>query len=208
MGKLRLCLLAFIIFIFFSCNSVEKSNYRQAVSAIDSSNYNRALKFLSVAIAEKESDTTVAYLFFMRAQMYEKVGNLDSALLDYTQSIKSNPTDISSYLHSGRIFNLLGKYEEALDNYNKALGISNNDIEVLLKRADILTATGHDSLAFEDYEKVISIEPENDYAIMSRGIIYERFKEHEKCCADLEKAAGLGNETASEFLFSMCGKQR
>ena len=197
--------------IFFSCGTKQPSGtgyYAGALAAIDSSNYSAALQQLNQAIEAKENDTSLAYLFFLRGQMHEKTGSLDLAVVDYAEAVKQNPSDIGAHLKAGNVFNLLGKYADALNSYNSALKIKPDNIDGLLKRADILTATDKDSLAFADFEKVISLEPENDYAIMSRALIYQRFNEQEKCCADLEKAASLGNETASEFLHSMCGKQK
>lgn len=200
-----------VAMILFSCGTKQTSgtsHYAEAIAAIDSTNYAGALKYLSAAIDAKESDTTLAYLFFLRGQMHEKTGSLDLAVLDYAEAVKQNPSDVAAHLKTGNVFNLLGKYPDALNSYNSALKIKPENIDVLLKRADILTATDKDSLAFADFEKVISLEPENDYAIMSRALIYQRFNQQDKCCADLEKAASLGNETAEEFLFSMCGKQK
>ncbi len=197
--------------ILFSCGTKQTNgtgHYIKAVAAIESSNYSGALEYLSAAIDAKENDTTPAYMYFLRGQMHEKTGNLDLAVLDYAEAVKQNPTDVAAHLKAGNVLNLLGKYADALNSYNNALKINPEDIDVLLKRADILTATDKDSLAFADFEKVISLEPENDYAIMSRALIYQRFNQQDKCCADLEKAAALGNETASEFLHSMCGKQK
>jgi tetratricopeptide (TPR) repeat protein len=203
-------LLSFAL-ILFSCGTKQTNatgNYGKAIVAIDSSNYAVALEHLTAAIEAKESDTTLAYLFFLRGEMHEKTGSLDLAVLDYAEAAKQNPTDVAAHLKAGNVFNLLGKYADALNSYNSALRIKPDNIDVLLKRADILTATDKDSLAFADFEKVISLEPENDYAIMSRALIYQRFNQQDKCCADLEKAALLGNETAEEFLHSMCGKQK
>lgn len=200
-----------IALILFSCRTKQPNgtgHYLNALAAIDSSNYSAALQQLNQAIEAKENDTTLAYLFFLRGQMHEKTGSLDLAVVDYAEAAKQNPSDVAAHLKAGNVFNLLGKYDDALHSYNSALKINADNIDVLLKRADILTATDKDSLAFADFEKVISLEPENDYAIMSRALIYQRFNQQDKCCADLEKAASLGNETASEFLHSMCGKQK
>lgn len=200
-----------IALILFSCGTKQPNgtgHYLNALAAIDSSNYSAALQQLNQAIEAKENDTTLAYLYFLRGQMHEKTGSLDLAAVDYAEAAKQNPSDVAAHLKAGNVFNLLGKYDDALHSYNSALKINADNIDVLLKRADILTATDKDSLAFADFEKVISLEPENDYAIMSRALIYQRFNQQDKCCADLEKAASLGNETASEFLHSMCGKQK
>ncbi|MGE0635754.1 MAG: tetratricopeptide repeat protein [Bacteroidia bacterium] len=197
--------------ILFSCGTKQSNgtgHYANALAAIDSSNYSVALQQLNEAIETKENDTTLAYLFFLRGQMHEKTGSLDLAVVDYAEAAKQNPSDVTAHLKAGNVFNLLGKYDDALNSYNSALTINADNIDALLKRADILTATDKDSLAFADFEKVISLEPENDYAIMSRALIYQRFNQQDKCCADLEKAASLGNETAAEFLHSMCGKQK
>jgi len=200
-----------LVVILSSCGTKETgegANYAKALAAIDSSNYQSALKYLTVAIDAKEKDTSLAYLFFLRGQMNEKTGSLDLALLDYAEAVKLNPADVEAHLKAGNIFNLLSKFDDAVNSYNRALDLDAGNIDALMKRADIFTATGRDSLAFSDFQKVISMEPENDYAIMSRALIYQRFNEQEKCCADLEKAAALGNETAAEFLYSMCGKQK
>lgn len=197
--------------ILFSCGTKQTNgtgNYGKSITAIDSSNYTGALEHLTAAIDANENDTTRAYLYFLRGQMHEKTGSLDLAVVDYAEAAKQNPSDVAAHLKAGNVFNLLGKYADALNSYNSALKIKPENIDVLLKRADILTATDKDSLAFADFEKVISLEPENDYAIMSRALIYQRFNQKGKCCADLEKAASLGNETAEEFLHSMCGKQK
>ncbi len=200
-----------LVLILFSCGTTKKNetaHYAKAVSAIDSGNYQAAINYLTTAIDEKENDTSLACLFLLRGEMHEKTGSIDLALADYSEAMKQNPDDIIPHMKAGNIFNLLSKYDDALNCYNNALKINTNAIDVLIKRADIFTATDRDSLAFADLQKVISLEPENDYAIMSRALIYQRFKEQTKCCEDLEKAAALGNETASEFLHSMCGKQK
>ncbi|MCG3166735.1 MAG: Photosystem I assembly protein Ycf3 [Bacteroidia bacterium] len=206
--KMRLIVFFFLSLFLVSCGNKEKGNYSKALAAIDSANYENAVQYLNTAIKEKEQDTTLAQLFFLRGQVYEKSGQLDLALNDYAEALKQNSENIEALVKAGNIYNLLSNYSDALKSYNRALEIDADNTDLLIKRADILTATDRDSLAFADFEKVISIEPENDYAIMSRALIYQRFKEPEKCCADLEKAASLGNETAAEFLHSMCGKQK
>lgn len=62
--------------------------------------------------------------FLRRGKLYEKNGNYEKALKDYTQAVALRPNDESGYIHQGLALEGLNRPQDALQKYQKAKEIA------------------------------------------------------------------------------------
>ena len=74
----------------------------------------------------------------LRAHFFERIGNLDKALLDYSKVIALAPKDDDGYRYRAEIYMKKKDYKKAIADLNKALQLGSEDraaIEKVLQRA-------------------------------------------------------------------------
>ncbi len=102
------------------------------------------------------SDREAAYYLearghFMFAFNYEKLGNYDDAIREYSQTIKLRPAFRNAYLNRGLIYHKMGLYDRAIANYNMAIELDPDNERAFYNRAKSYYQAGFYSRAMMDY---------------------------------------------------------
>ncbi len=125
-------------------------------------NYSMALFYIDKALAI-EPDSGPA--FYSKALLYDKTGQKEESLRNYTQAIKLNPVHINAYVNRGYIYLMDEKYDLALEDFWAALQINpqdenaNNNIGVIYFKQSNYPA------ALDYFNKVVKINPKNFVAL-------------------------------------------
>jgi peptidoglycan hydrolase-like protein with peptidoglycan-binding domain len=102
------------------------------------------------------SDREAAYYLearghFMFAFNYEKLGNYDDAIREYSQTIKLRPAFRNVYLNRGLIYHKMGLYDRAIADYNMAIELDPDNERAFYNRARSYYQAGFYSRAMMDY---------------------------------------------------------
>jgi len=145
-----------------------------------------------------------------------EVTDVDNAIAEYTQTLKSNPNDDSArnnladaYYIRGLTFDSKGENAHAIEDYNEAINNNPNYSLAFNKRGWANLEAGNYDQAIKDFEKVIQFNP-NDVkpkqhlanAYMKRGIAYDKKGDYAHSAADFEMVLKYKPEdnTARELL--------
>ena len=65
--------------------------------------------------------------FYNRGKSYSEKGELEQAILDYSNALEIDPKKSKAYCERGYCWDELKNYEKAIIDYNKAIKIYPND---------------------------------------------------------------------------------
>lgn len=136
---------------------------------------------------------------FRMAQLQFKLGDLNSALENYNQSIDklpSNYQDIEeAYYQRGCIQKEKEFIEESLKDITMAISIKPQS-KYYDARAKLYRLQGDFINAIQDYSKSIELNPTQSHAYLERGLIrYENENNHMEAHADFSKAIEFGSKS-------------
>ena len=77
-------------------------------------------KTIRKAYIESGKETEYAMIYYTRGLAYNSLKNYEKAILDFTESIKIDPSSRSYYVR-GRIYETLKRYDEAIRDYDEAI---------------------------------------------------------------------------------------
>jgi len=145
-----------------------------------------------------------------------EVTDVDNAIAEFTQALKSNPNDDSArnnladaYYIRGLTFDSKGENARALEDYNEAIKNNPNYSLAFNKRGWANLEAGNYDQAIKDFEKVIQFNPDDAKskqhlatAYMKRGIAYDKKGDYAHSAADFEMVLKFkpDDNTARELL--------
>jgi len=106
--------------------------------------------------------------------IYEKKGDLTSAIKYYKEAIRLRPRYYLFYMHLGNAYNQAGLMNEAIMELQTAVNLEPSNPELLVKLASFLAKTGEVSKVIDIANIVLVLEPKNAMAFSLLGISYER----------------------------------
>ena len=116
------------------------------------------LKFFTQAIV---LDPNFAYPYYWRALAYDKLGEPDKALADYSRAIEADGECIVAMNNRGVIYGMRGEHQKALADYNRALEINSTYALAMTNRGSLYAKMGQYDLAERDINQAIALEPED-----------------------------------------------
>jgi tetratricopeptide (TPR) repeat protein len=126
--------------------------------------YDRAIANLSNWIGHGDigpSEPGFAVMFYQRANAYGVIGQADSAIADYSQAIRINPTNYLAFINRGMTYAIYkDDYDRAIADFDEAIGRQPKQAYALTCRALAHKAKGASDLASADLEAAERINPE------------------------------------------------
>ena len=126
--------------------------------------------------------------YINRGIVYQKRGQNDLALSDFSKSIIINPSNSTAYLDRGAIYSDLGKDTAALMDFDLSIKLDPNNSEVYYDKGRILAKFGKDSLAIFNYDKALELNPHHALAYMNRGVVNYNRQQVDLALIDYNKA--------------------
>ncbi len=121
-------------------------------------------------------------------------GDYDSAVSDFNEAIKLNPSDTSVYMNRGRVYSNKKNYDLAIEDYNKVIELNPKEAMAYFNRGESYEKKGNALQAIGDYQRVVELDGNNE----SAKIILKRLQDEqarleqvriEKIKAEQEKIA-------------------
>ncbi len=167
------------------------------VDAAARSGYNRAIETLSAAIAVQPKD---ARNYVSRAEAYIRLGEFDSALIDYNMVVQLLPADASGYLGRATAFAAQNNYTSAIDEFSRALAIDPGSTAALIGRAQSYFAQGDYPRAIDDYDRVIELNPDNANGYLGRGEAYMHARAYRQALNDFNQAIVIKSDDSDAYV--------
>lgn len=139
---------------------------------------------ISLAVSTNPAITENARL--MRALALARSGRYDEAILDITQVLDANPSNLSGLSYRLQILMVQRKLELALNDYNKIIELVPNSAEWHHRRGALLNAMGEFKKAYDDCTTAIEINPNFVDAYFCRGMALSGEGDYQGALQDLE----------------------
>jgi len=132
-----------------------------------------------------------------------ELGNTQSAIALFDESVASNPADAMAHIYHGIGYSRLGRHEAAIACYDKAIALDpESNALPHYNRANALFQLTRYEAAVDSYDRAIAVESDLDAeAYFERGIAQQQLKRPEAAISSFEKAIALGTSRKSEAHF-------
>ncbi len=134
---------------------------------------------------------------------YER-GNYAAALPDFEKAVSFEPKSSSVYSNMGLYYYNNRQYMTALKYFLIAIKFAHKDGEVFYNLGNTYYMLQDYAQAVKAYDKAILLIPTHPMAHQYRGLCHLAMQNATQGCADLQKAADLGNVAAAENKKQFC----
>jgi len=165
--------------------------YRQASSAYNEGNFDRAIQLNDELLAMEISTAAASNVVMSRGNAWRGKNDWENALHDYDEAIILNPKNGGAYVNRANVLSHTGDHEGALKDLDEAIRQNPNQWEAYFNRAGDFRELGELDPALADLEKVMRLNPTFVGAYTNRGAIYLRKGELDRAIADFRHAAKM-----------------
>lgn len=128
-----------------------------------------------------------------------QTGNFQSAIEDFTESLKLNKDFGITYFYRGAAYHSLEEYDEAMLDYTKAISLDDkmtdayyNRAKIILSRKDI--ENPDIQKAVKDLEKALELDGNFADALYAMAAAYKKLEDYHKALEYLEKLLRVSPE--------------
>ena len=167
--------------------------------------FEKALKIDQFYVPAKESLKVIkdvieqkvkreAAIYFFKGISFEKKGQYDQAIKDYTKAIEVNPRFAGAYSNRGRAYDKEGQFDQAIKDFTKAIEVNPRFAGAYYNRGLAYKHKDQYDQAIIDYTKAIKVNPRFAGAYSNRGVVYFlKLGDKNRGCTDFKQACELGN---------------
>ena len=108
-------------------DSVAQSYLERGLQASREGNTEEAIRCYDAGIFLEPSDSLLSYFYNERAAAHHNTKNFESAIRDYNEAIRLDPTNAYNYYWRGRARYELEQYPDAIVDFDVAINLNSND---------------------------------------------------------------------------------
>ena len=168
--------------------SISRYDYRFLYNAIQDSvakkKYSDAIDMCGILL---KSFPENAQMYYLRAVISHKIGNMEQAIRDYDFLIQNKLADADVFNNLGVIYANNKEYQKAKELFLKAVKSNGKKAEIHDNLAEVLMQIKDYTNAIEEYNKVTEVEPDNTMAIYNSGVAYMKNRDYAKAKEQWEK---------------------
>jgi hypothetical protein len=151
------------------------------------------------SVIEREP-TQVPFAYLLRGRAFEKDGQFDRAVADYTKAIALNPRFTEAYNNLGTIYGKARLYDQAIEVFSRSIFLDPGNATSYSNRGRTYFHLGQYDKALEDLNRAIALNHKFDVAYVNRGKLYFRMGDNIQAAADFQEACDLGNAVGCKAL--------
>lgn len=172
-------------------------NTSQESAPAERSGYDQEIGELNAFIDQNSAN---ADAYYNRALLFERKGDLATAIKDYTKAIELNRTHSEAYYNRGLVFAKLKEFEPAARDFHAALSFNPRFFEAYCNRGNVNYRLGKYDLALKDYAAALKIRPDDADPYYNRAVVYQAIGQNSQAGRDFKKAAAMGHEKSKRYL--------
>ncbi len=138
-------------------------------------------------------------IIYNRGINYNKDGEIELALHDFTKALKMNPENIDAYKSRAGIYLKKGEFTLALDDFTKALRLEPDCPSTLYGMGTTYFKMERLKDAFDYMNKTIELASDYAEAYHNRGVIYSIRKDYQKALTDFNQTIALKTDYAPAY---------
>jgi CHAT domain-containing protein/Flp pilus assembly protein TadD len=176
-----------------------KGKYELALSYIDAGDYEAARK---ISREIKALSPQAAYGYIISGNMLFNQGDMEDALLEYTQAAQTSDTTPQeralAYNRLGQIYHKQEKDDLALMSYDQAQKLNSRNPQLYTNKGVILRQIGNYSAAQEQFARALELDPQDRLAALFKADVEQRIAEAENS-ARQERVGKLINDLVAAY---------
>ena len=147
---------------------------------------------LRVLIARRPTTTTPQASWFRgRGVIYDRKGQSDKAIREFTEAVRLNPADPLSYVDRGITYKGMRDYDNAIADHSDAIRLDPQWASAYFNRANVFKARKEYNKALADYSAAIRLDPKDPDAYFNRANTYRAAKNYAKAADDWSEVVRL-----------------
>ncbi|MBA4418457.1 MAG: hypothetical protein C0392_11210 [Syntrophus sp. (in: bacteria)] len=142
---------------------------------------------------------SIARAYLGKGSVYQKLGQPDKAIDNYTQGIILNPQSAAGYNNRGMAYANLGEYEKAIEDLSRALELKPDNIKGYVSRGFVYGELEDFPKAKKDLDYALHLEPQNEPAYLNRGRLHARSGNFEEAIKDYDRVLAINPESGIAY---------
>jgi tetratricopeptide (TPR) repeat protein len=153
-------------------------------------------------------DTGVAdaELLLLRADCFQKTGEMDKALTDIRRYLDIYPENRAALSLAGKIEAKSGDNLRGLQYFSENLKLHPNDPQCFIDRANSYFVSKSWDMAINDYSMSLDLRPGDSDSWLNKGIALLNSGRVDDACHDFRRAFSLGNKRVTDYISRNCIK--
>lgn len=157
--------------------------------------YDQAVRYFSLIIdgtLQMPNDCNyIAMSYQARAGCHLQLKNFTSAIQDYKQAVKLDPTNFEIFINRGIAYTYMTEYTKAIEDFNMAIKLEPDSANAFFNRGHAYVYTGKYVKAINDYNQAIILNPENANFFCGRAKICSHLNQDLEAINDYTRAIRL-----------------
>ena len=142
-----------------------------------------------------------ARLFLERAELRERMGKYDSALVDYNRTLTLEPDNLLARLGRGALYRETGESFKALNDFSALIREQPDLVPAYAERAQVFQALNRPFDALRDYDKALDLDSTYVGAYYGRAQLHYKRRNLTQAFADIERALAVEPGYTEALLF-------
>ena len=172
---------------------------QKALQLFDDKNWDELIPTCTEIIELEKLPRVKAFTYFRRGLAYDKKGDLDRAIADFTKALELDPNHAPAYYYRGLAYDKKGDLDRAIADFTKALELDPNHAPAYYYRGLAYDKKGDLDRAIADFTKALELDPNDAPAYFYRGLTYDKKGDFDLAIADLTKALELDPNDAPAY---------
>ena len=126
--------------------------------------------------------------YFRWGYMKLVLENYNSAIVDFTETIRLAPKNIYAYFNRGIAKSHLGQHIDAIADWNEAIRLNPDFVSAYVNRGFLKGQLGQYVAAIADFNTVIRLKPNLTVAYFYRGLMKDNLKQYAAAIEDFDTA--------------------
>ncbi len=156
--------------------------------------FDRAIELLSTAISDDSiSNAERRNILNQRAYLYERIGQTDRAVVDWSSAIAIEPVDPALYASRGFLYLRQHRYDDAIADFAKGEALDAKSPIFAYGLGRVESDRGNYEEAIKAYTRALSVAPDHATAHLWRGEAYLVQKNYRGSQLDFESVLAGGH---------------
>jgi tetratricopeptide (TPR) repeat protein len=150
-------------------------------------------------VIEKEPEG-VSIAYTNRGLEFEKIGQLDKAIEDYSKAIVLDPSAYIAYFNLGVVYFKTDLLDKAIGYFNRSIAVNPTYADAYSNRGIAYALLDQYGRALDDFNKAIELNQNFAAAYYNRGKLFYKAGQEELALADFQKSCDLGSKEGCNSL--------
>jgi tetratricopeptide (TPR) repeat protein len=137
--------------------------------------------------------------FHNRAYAWDRKGEHDRALADYSEAIHLDPNNAHAFYNRAGVWEAKREYDKALADYGEAIRLDPTFASAFFNRGTLWGRRRDHDKALADYDEAIRLDSKKTLAFIARGNTRVLKRQYDKALADYDEATRLDPKHAIPF---------